>query len=102
MRDCGISDDRLFGFVDGLEDVSLDDHVAGCDECQGFLAELWIGEAPRDLAEPVMRRIRFEEFLREAARLGLDVFGAMGRAAVELGPGADVPTHDERDQEDAE
>lgn len=88
MRDCGISDDRLFGFVDGL-DESLDDHVAGCDECQAFLADLWIGEAPRDLTEPVMRQIRFDEFLVAAAKLGVDVLGAMGRAFIELGLEAD-------------
>lgn len=85
MRVCGITDDRLFAFVDGVEET-LDEHVASCDECQSFLAELWIGEAPRDLTEPVIRQIRFEEFLIEAARLGIDVVGAFGRTIVELGP----------------
>jgi hypothetical protein len=88
MRDCGITDDRLFAFVDGVEET-LDEHVAACDECQGFLAELWIGEAPRDLAEPVLRQIRFDEFLIAAARLGMDVVAAFGKAIIELGPGSD-------------
>ncbi len=88
MRACGITDERLFSFVDGLEET-LDEHVAGCDECQAFLADLWIGEAPHDLTEPVMRQIRFDEFLIAAAKLGVDVLGAMGRAAIELGPQTD-------------
>ena len=46
MRSCQTTDDLLFAFVDGL-DESLDDHVASCDECQAFLAELWQGELPR-------------------------------------------------------
>jgi len=83
MRECGITDDRLFGFVDGL-DETLDEHVAGCDECQTFLADLWIGEAPHDFTEPVLRQIRFDEFLVAAAKLGIDVLGAMGRAFIEL------------------
>lgn len=90
MRSCGVSDDRLFGFVDGIEET-LDEHVAGCDECQAFLAELWIGEAPHDLREPVLRQIRFEEFLIDAARLGLDVLSAMARAALQLGSGTMDP-----------
>lgn len=89
MRDCGVSDDRLFEFVDGIE-TTLDEHVATCDECQAFLAELWIGEAPHDLAEPVLRQIRFEEFLIAAAKLGLDVASAMGQAFLHLGPGVDA------------
>ena len=90
MRDCGISNDRLFAFVDGI-DETLDEHVAGCEECQAFLAELWIGEAPRDLAEPVMRQIRFDEFLVAAAKLGVDVVSAMARALVALGFDAEDP-----------
>ena len=89
MRACGISDERLFDFADGLQDQDLEQHVATCDECQEFLAELWIGEAPRDLAAPVMRIVRFDEFLIAAAKLGVDVAGAMGRAVVEMGPKAD-------------
>jgi hypothetical protein len=88
MRVCGVSDDRLFAFVDGV-DETLDDHVAGCDECQAFLAELWIGEAPRDFAEPVLRTIRFDEFVVAAAKLGVEVVGAMGRALVAFGFGGE-------------
>jgi hypothetical protein len=89
MRACDTSDDRLFAFVDGL-DESLDEHVAGCDECQAFLAELWTGELETDLSEPVMRTIRFDEFLSTIARLGLDIAAAMGRALVEYGPGGET------------
>ena len=85
MRSCQTTDDLLFAFVDGL-DESLDDHVAGCDECQAFLAELWQGELPQDLSEPVMERIRLAEFVANVAKFGADVAAAMGRAIVEYSP----------------
>lgn len=88
MRVCRTSDDRLFAFVDGIE-PDLETHVGTCDECQEFLAELWIGELQTDLAEPVLKRIRFDEFLREIGQLTMDVAGAMGRAFVEYGPGTE-------------
>ncbi len=98
MRSCNTTDDLLFAFVDGHEE-SLDDHVATCDECQAFLAELWQGELTHDLSEPVMERIRLAEFVADAARFGLDVVAAMGRAAVAYGPGADI---DETESEPVE
>ena len=85
MRDCQTADDRLFAFVDGIE-PDLETHVASCDECQDFLAELWIGELQTDLAEPVLKQIRFDEFLREVGQLAMDIAGAMGRAVAEYGP----------------
>ncbi len=88
MRVCRTSDDRLFAFVDGIE-PDLESHVATCDECQEFLAELWIGELQTDLTTPVLRQIRFDEFVREVGSLAADVLGAMGKALVEYGPGAD-------------
>ena len=88
MRSCQTTDDLLFAFVDGL-DESLDDHVLDCDECQAFLAELWQGELPQDLSEPVMERIRLAEFVANVAKFGADVAAAMGRAFVEYSPGAD-------------
>ena len=97
MRSCNTTDDLLFAFVDGY-DESLDDHVATCDECQTFLAELWQGELTQDLSEPVMERIRLGEFVADVARFGLDVAAAMGRAVVAYGPGADI---DETDSEPA-
>lgn len=90
MRVCGVSDERLFAFVDGV-DETVDEHVATCEECQAFLAELWIGEAPRDLSEPVMRMIRFDEFVVAAAKLGVEVVSAMGRALVTFGFGGEEP-----------
>ncbi len=87
MRSCNTSDDLLFAFVDGLEE-SLDDHVATCDECQAFLAELWQGELTEDLTEPVMQRIRLAEFVADVARFGLDIASAMGRGLMTYGPGA--------------
>ncbi len=88
MRDCRTSDELLFAFVDGAE-PGLEEHVAQCDECQEFLAELWIGELKTDLRAPVLRQIRFDEFLREVGQLTIDIIGAMGRAILAYGPGAD-------------
>lgn len=88
MRGCRTSDDRLFAFVDGIE-PDLEGHVATCDDCQEFLAELWIGELRTDLTAPVLKQIRFDEFLREIGQLTMDVAGAMGRAALEYGPGTE-------------
>ncbi len=89
MRVCQTPDDRLFEFVDGIA-PDLESHVATCDECQEFLAELWSGELQVDLSTPVLRQIRFDEFLREAGQLAPDVMGAMGKALVQYGPGADL------------
>lgn len=97
MRECRTSDDRLFAFVDGIE-PDLEGHVATCDECQEFLAELWIGELQTDLTTPVLRRIRFDEFLREVGHLTADVIGAMGKALVEYGPGADLDLEETLDE----
>lgn len=88
MRSCATADERLYAFVDGL-DESLDDHVVGCDECQAFLADLWIGELKTDLTDPVLRQIAFEKFLSDVARLGFDVAGAMARGAIEYTVGRD-------------
>ncbi len=89
MRSCRTSDELLFAFVDGV-DSTLDDHVAECDECQQFLADLWSGELGGDLSEPVMRTIRFDEFLISTVRLGVDIAIAMAKALVEYGPQADA------------
>ena len=86
MRDCRTSDELLFNFVDGI-DVSLDEHVESCDECQGFLAELWQGELGTDLTEPIMHRIRLTEFAADVARMGADIMAAFGRAVIAYGPG---------------
>ena len=88
MRACNTADERLFAFVDGL-DESLDEHVAGCDECQAFLADLWAGELAHDITGPVMRQIRFEKFMAELARFGLGVAADMGKGAVAFTIGSD-------------
>lgn len=99
MRDCQTPDDRLFAFVDGIE-PSLEEHVATCDECQEFLAELWIGELHADLTQPVLKQIRFDEFLSEIGQLTLDVAGAMGRAIIEFGPGTDRKSQERTEDEE--
>lgn len=101
MRECQTTDDRLFAFVDGIE-TDLETHVATCDHCQEFLAELWVGELQTDLSDSVLRQIRFDEFLREVGHLTADVAGAMGRALLEFGPGRDDLLVPELDEEPGE
>ena len=98
MRECRTPDDRLFDFVDGL-DLDLEAHVESCDHCQEFLAELWIGELTTDLSQPVLRQIRFDEFLRELGQLTMDVASAFGRAVVAYGPAADTGENEDGDAE---
>lgn len=88
MRSCQTADEQLFDFVDGINET-LDEHVAGCDECQAFLAELWIGELDHDLSDPVIRQIRLEKFVADVARLGLDIVSGMAEGAVEYTIGKD-------------
>ena len=97
MRNCQTSDERLFAFADGIE-TDLESHVATCDHCQDFLAELWIGELQTDLSDPVLRRIRFDEFLRELGQLTLDVAGSMVKAIVLYGPGFDEESFNDADE----
>ena len=96
MRSCATPDEQLFAFVDGI-DVSLDEHVAGCDECQAFLAELWAGELRRDLSDPVLRQIRFEQFMADVAKLGLGIAARMGKAAVTYAVGDQAETAEDPD-----
>ncbi len=79
-RACAIHDEQLLAFAEG-EAFDLDEHVAGCDDCQEFLATLWDGGLDHDLSEPVVQAIRFELFMIDVARLMADVMGDMGRAA---------------------
>ena len=93
MRECRTTDDRLFDFVDGI-DPDLETHVESCDHCQEFLAELWIGELTTDLSRPVLRQIRFDEFLRELGQLTMDVASAYREALVAYGPAGDTEIDD--------
>lgn len=93
-RTCLTSDEVLFAFADGEDaQAGLDEHVAGCDQCQQFLAELWIGELGKDLSAPVIRTIRFDEFLRAVLEVGLGIAARMGKAAVEYSVGGDEEAH---------
>ena len=76
--ECGTRDTDLIAFADGVS--TLDDHVATCDYCQTFLAELWSGGLERDLAEPVVRALRFEEFMGEVGRIGFDLVARFAEA----------------------
>ncbi|MCP3995062.1 MAG: hypothetical protein GY722_08350, partial [bacterium] len=49
-----------------------------------------------------LRQIRFDEFLREVAHLTADVMGAMGKALIEYGPGADLGLEKASDEPSSE
>ena len=88
-RSCEVRDDRLIAFAGGVDfEIDFDEHVAGCDECQTFLAELWEGGLDHDLVEPIAAMIRLELFLIEAAKLGSGIVADMLQAfARYLDPG---------------
>jgi hypothetical protein len=86
-RVCAIRDEELIAFAGGVE-FDLDEHVATCDQCQDFLAELWDGGLDHDLVEPVVQMIRLELFLMDAAKLGGGIVADMLQALVTyLDPG---------------
>ena len=78
-RACLIRDDQLVAFAAGYE-FDLDEHVADCDECQAFLAELWDGELENDLVQPVVQYLRMELFLIDVARTGTGLAARMAKA----------------------
>ena len=86
-RVCDVRDDQLIAFAGGVE-FDLDEHVATCDQCQDFLAELWDGGLDHDLVEPVVAAIRLELFLIDAAKLGSGIVADMLQAFITyLDPG---------------
>ena len=86
-RLCAVRDEELIAFAGGIE-FDLDEHVATCDQCQDFLAELWDGGLDHDLVEPVVAAIRLELFLMDAAKLGSGIVADMMKAIVTyLDPG---------------
>ena len=86
-RDCAVRHDQLVAFAGGV-DFDLDEHVATCDQCQDFLAELWDGGLDHDLVEPIVAAIRLELFLMDAAKLGGGIVADMLQALITyLDPG---------------
>jgi len=78
-RACLVRDDQLVAFAAGYE-FDLDEHVATCDECQAFLAELWDGELQNDLVQPVVQYLRLELYLIDVMRTGGGLAATMARA----------------------
>jgi len=76
---CGIVRLDLEQFSYG-EPGQIDDHVVDCEICLGMLADLWVEEPPSDLAEPVVRALRLEEFLLESGMMAGAVLADMVRA----------------------
>jgi hypothetical protein len=98
LRSCGVADGVLYDFADGLmidsgrvavPEIDVDAHVANCDECQAYLAELWDGELATDLVEPVLRIVELERFLIDLTKLGAGIVGRFIEAAKRYGLGVD-------------
>ena len=87
---------------------ATDEHVADTDPGPAPLAGLWSGDLDADLAEPVMRQIRFDQFVREVVSLGADIALRMGAAAVAYTVGTDAsgepgpPAEDDQDGSEAD
>ena len=97
-RTCMVGDGVLYDFADGLvidltrisvPEADIDAHVATCDECQGFLAELWQGDLEADLVEPVMAVIELERFLLDLTKLGSGILAQVIEALKRYGLGMD-------------
>ena len=85
--------ETLFAILADVEDeISVDDAPE-----RPRLAELWQGELERDLAEPVMKQIRFDQFVRELVALGSDVAFRMAEAAIEYTVGRDEADDDQEE-----
>lgn len=86
MTACTITDIQRIDFAEG-EDNSIDEHVLTCDECQAFLAELWEGQLPNDLSEPVMRVVGLEEFVIAVLKEGGGILARIAEALRVYGMG---------------
>ena len=83
--------ETLFAILaDVEEEIGVDDAPM-----RPRLAELWQGELERDLTEPVIKRIRFDQFVREIVALGSDVAFRLAEAAVEYTVGRDEADDEE-------
>jgi len=98
MRSCLVNDAVLYDFADGVPvatgriavpEADIDAHVATCDECQAFLAELWDGDLEADLVEPVLRVVELEQFLVDVARLSTGIVAELVEAAKRYGLGVE-------------
>jgi len=96
MRSCLVDDAVLYDFADGVPvaearvvvpESDIDAHVATCDECQTFLAELWDGDLETDLVEPVLRTVELERFLLDVAKLSTGIVAELIEAAKRYGLG---------------
>lgn len=72
MRNCGVTDEALTGFADGVRS-DLEDHVFSCEECQAALAEMWESEFDIDVAVPVVSAVRMEWLIRGMVSTGASV-----------------------------
>ena len=68
---------------------AVDEAVSDTAPGPANLAGLWEGELVMDLAEPVIRQIRFDQFIREVMSMGADIAMRMGSAAMEYSVGGD-------------
>ncbi len=76
--------DALLAQLDA-DDEAVADHAPG----PAPLAAIYQGELEADLTEPVIRQVRFDQFVREVVSLGADIAVRMGSAAVAYSVGRD-------------
>jgi len=76
---CDVSTDQRIAFAAG-EPSEVSEHILTCDECQGFMAELWGDTLTRDLTPQVMRAVELEQFIMDVAKLGGSVMARFAQA----------------------
>jgi hypothetical protein len=87
-RDCLVRDEELRAFAGGADVhvsgpvVDLDEHVATCDACQTFLAEVWDGGLDHDLANDVLEYLRLEQYLMDVVATGSGLAARMAQAVL--------------------
>jgi len=87
--------DHLLAQLDATEE-----HTSDTDPGPAPLAGLWEGGLDTDLTEPVIRQIRFDQFVREVVSLGADIAVRMGAAALEYTVGREETTPAEARRDD--
>ncbi len=66
-----------------------DESVADTAPGPAPLAVIYEGQLENDLADPVIRQIRFDQFVRAVVSMGVDIAARMGSAALEYSVGSD-------------
>jgi hypothetical protein len=71
-RPCGISDEQLLAFADGVIS-DIEDHVFTCEHCQADLALMWEDALDINVAGPVVQAVRLDWLIGGILSTGMGV-----------------------------